>query len=110
MPIYEYRCDACGHKLEALQKISDAPLIDCPECSAADLRRLISKPSFRLKGSGWYETDFKSDKETKRNLVAAKDEPSKSKKDDKPAKSDAKSADSGPKSSDKKKDSGNAAA
>jgi putative FmdB family regulatory protein len=69
MPIYEYRCDACGHELDALQKLSDDPLRDCPECSAAALRRLMSAPSFRLKGSGWYETDFKSDKETKRNLA-----------------------------------------
>ena len=69
MPIYEYRCEACGHTLDALQKISDEPLRDCPECSAAALKRLISAPSFRLKGSGWYETDFKSDKERKRNLA-----------------------------------------
>ena len=69
MPIYEYRCDACGHELDALQKLSDDPLRDCPDCSAAALRRLMSAPSFRLKGSGWYETDFKSDKETKRNLA-----------------------------------------
>jgi putative FmdB family regulatory protein len=69
MPIYEYRCDACSHYLDALQKISDAPLTDCPECGKPVLKRLISAPSFRLKGSGWYETDFKSDKERKRNLV-----------------------------------------
>ena len=69
MPIYEYRCDACGHYLDALQKIADAPLRDCPSCEVAALRRLVSAPNFRLKGSGWYETDFKSDKETKRNLV-----------------------------------------
>jgi putative FmdB family regulatory protein len=69
MPIYEYRCGSCGHYLDALQKISDAPLTDCPECEEAALRRLISAPSFRLKGSGWYETDFKSDQERKRNLA-----------------------------------------
>ena len=69
MPIYEYRCDACGHCLDALQKIADAPLRDCPSCEISALRRLVSAPNFRLKGSGWYETDFKSDKETKRNLV-----------------------------------------
>ena len=69
MPIYEYRCDACGHYLDALQKIADDPLRDCPSCEASALRRLVSAPNFRLKGSGWYETDFKSDKETKRNLV-----------------------------------------
>ncbi len=69
MPIYEYRCGACGHYLDALQKVSDPPLVDCPDCSAASLKRLISAPSFRLKGSGWYETDFKSDKERRRNLA-----------------------------------------
>jgi putative FmdB family regulatory protein len=69
LPIYEYRCDSCGHELDALQKLSDAPLRDCPDCNAAALRRLISAPAFRLKGQGWYETDFKSDKETKRNLA-----------------------------------------
>lgn len=69
MPIYEYRCGACGYELDALQKLSDESLKDCPKCAAAALRRLVSAPSFRLKGDGWYETDFKSDKETKRNLV-----------------------------------------
>ncbi len=79
MPIYEYRCDACGHYLDALQKIADAPLRDCPSCGASALRRLVSAPNFRLKGSGWYETDFKSDKETRRNLVDHSDESSKAK-------------------------------
>jgi len=69
MPIYEYRCESCGHQLDALQKISDPPLTDCPECNKAALKRLISAPSFRLKGAGWYETDFKGDKERKRNLA-----------------------------------------
>jgi len=69
MPIYEYRCDSCGHEFDALQKLSDERLKDCPACEAAALRRLVSAPSFRLKGAGWYETDFKSDKETKRNLA-----------------------------------------
>jgi len=69
MPIYEYRCQSCGHELDALQKIADPPLTDCPECNEAALKRLVSAPSFRLKGSGWYETDFKSDKERKRNLA-----------------------------------------
>jgi putative FmdB family regulatory protein len=69
MPIYEYRCDSCGHELDALQKLSDERLKDCPACDASALRRLVSAPSFRLKGAGWYETDFKSDKETKRNLA-----------------------------------------
>ncbi|HEX5048079.1 MAG TPA: zinc ribbon domain-containing protein [Gammaproteobacteria bacterium] len=69
MPIYEYRCAACGHELEALQKVSDGPLRKCPDCGKQKLERLMSAPSFRLKGSGWYETDFKSDGEKKRNLV-----------------------------------------
>jgi putative FmdB family regulatory protein len=69
MPFYEYECEACGHHLEALQRISEAPLRKCPECGKSRLRRLISPPVFRLKGSGWYETDFKSDKEGKRNLA-----------------------------------------
>jgi putative FmdB family regulatory protein len=77
MPIYEYRCAACGHTLDALQKLSDAPLTRCPECEADSLKRLISAPAFRLKGGGWYETDFKSDKEKKRNLVESSSESSK---------------------------------
>jgi len=64
MPIYEYRCDACGHELEALQKMSDEPLRECPACQKAELQKLISAAGFRLKGSGWYETDFKGDKKT----------------------------------------------
>lgn len=73
MPIYEYRCEACGHTLDALQKVSDAPLTDCPSCAESRLKRLISAPSFRLKGGGWYETDFKSDKERRRNLAESGD-------------------------------------
>jgi putative FmdB family regulatory protein len=69
MPIYEYRCGSCGHLLDALQKLSDPPLEDCPECSEPKLKRLMSAPRFRLKGGGWYETDFKSDKEKRRNLA-----------------------------------------
>lgn len=61
MPIYEYRCDACAHELEAIQKMSDAPLVDCPECGQPALKKRISAAGFRLKGGGWYETDFKSD-------------------------------------------------
>ena len=67
MPIYEYECRACGHQFEALQKVSDAPLRKCPECGKPQLRKLMSAPSFRLKGGGWYETDFKSG--SKRNLA-----------------------------------------
>jgi putative FmdB family regulatory protein len=69
MPIYEYRCSACGHHLEALQKMSESPLRKCPECGKSQLKRLVSASQFRLKGSGWYETDFKNKGETKRNLV-----------------------------------------
>jgi putative FmdB family regulatory protein len=69
MPIYEYECQKCGHTLEALQRLADKPLRECPECGKHQLKRLVSAPLFRLAGSGWYETDFKSDKENKRNLV-----------------------------------------
>ncbi|MEO1203899.1 MAG: FmdB family zinc ribbon protein [Pseudomonadota bacterium] len=67
MPIYEYECGACGHTLDALQKISDSPFRKCPDCGRMKLKRLISAPKFRLKGEGWYETDFK--KENQRNLA-----------------------------------------
>jgi putative FmdB family regulatory protein len=92
MPFYEYQCDACGHHLEALQKISEAPLRKCPDCGKSKLRRLISPPVFRLKGSGWYETDFKSDKEGKRNLAGQveKDEVKTGTADKAEAKADAK--------------------
>lgn len=73
MPIYEYACNACEHPLDALQKMSDAPLVDCPECGKPDLKRLLSAPRFRLKGQGWYETDFKKDKQ--RNIAGDKDVP-----------------------------------
>ena len=71
MPFYEYQCGSCGHHLEAMQKFSDAPLRRCPSCGKPKLKKLMSAPVFRLKGSGWYETDFKSDKEGKRNLAGA---------------------------------------
>ena len=60
MPIYEYRCGACGHELEALQKLSESPLTDCPACGKARLAKLVSAAGFQLKGSGWYATDFKN--------------------------------------------------
>ena len=81
MPIYEYACKKCDHTLDALQKMSDAPLVDCPECGEPQLRRLISAPRFRLKGQGWYETDFKKDKQ--RNLLSSDGEPPKEKAADK---------------------------
>ncbi len=68
MPIYEYECKACGHRHEALQKVSDPLLTDCPECGKPTLIKLISAAGFRLSGSGWYETDFKTD--NKRNLTS----------------------------------------
>lgn len=67
MPIYEYECKACGHRLEKLQKISAAPLTDCPSCQTPELARLVSAAGFRLAGGGWYETDFKSG--SKKNLA-----------------------------------------
>lgn len=67
MPIYEYECKACGHRLEKLQKISASPLTDCPSCHTAELTRLVSAAGFRLAGGGWYETDFKSG--SKKNLA-----------------------------------------
>jgi putative FmdB family regulatory protein len=60
VPIYEYRCQACGAELEKLQKISDPVLVDCPECGRESLVKLVSASSFRLKGGGWYESDFKT--------------------------------------------------
>ena len=69
MPFYEYQCKNCGHDLEAMQKISDAPLRKCPHCGKSQLQRLMSAPVFRLKGGGWYETDFKGDQDNKRNLA-----------------------------------------
>ncbi len=60
MPIYEYRCTVCGHELETIQKMSDDPIVECPACGKPALQKLISAAGFRLKGSGWYETDFKA--------------------------------------------------
>ncbi len=67
MPIYEYACRGCEHEFETLQKISEPPLVECPECGEAELRKKISAARFRLKGGGWYETDFKSG--DKKNLA-----------------------------------------
>jgi putative FmdB family regulatory protein len=69
MPFYEYECSNCKFYVEALQKISDAPLKQCPSCKKQTLKKLVSAPNFRLKGGGWYETDFKSESEEKRNLA-----------------------------------------
>ncbi len=72
MPIYEYQCQACEHEFEIIQKMSDDPLLECPECHQPKLKKLVSAAGFRLKGSGWYESDFK-------NKPAAKAEKSENK-------------------------------
>ena len=96
MPFYEYECQACKFYTEVMQKITDAPLTKCPSCGKKSLKKLVSAPVFRLKGGGWYETDFKGDKENKRNLVGAdRDEPkaetkSETKTEAKDAKADSK--------------------
>jgi len=99
MPIYEYQCRSCGHKFEKLQKISDDPLVDCPHCEKPELKKLISAAAFRLKGGGWYETDFKSG--DKKNL--AKEDASKPAS--KSADSKSSSGDSGSSSSNSKNSS-----
>ena len=73
MPFYEYQCAACGHHHEELQKVSARPLRKCPACGRPSLKRLVSAPVFRLKGGGWYETDFKNDKEAQRNIAGDKE-------------------------------------
>ena len=87
MPFYEYQCSACGHHHEELQKVGDRALRKCPACGKGALRRLVSAPVFRLKGGGWYETDFKADKETMRNLAGEKEPAA-----DKPREAEAKPA------------------
>ena len=105
MPIYEYACASCDHHLEALQKISEDPLVFCPECGEESLRKKVSAAAFVLKGSGWYETDFKnSGKEKPKDAKAGDGQPaSKTSSDTKSgegASGDTKSSDS--KSSDSK--------
>lgn len=75
MPIYEYRCGACGHELEVMQKMSDKPLVECPSCGKPALSKLVSAAGFQLKGSGWYVTDFRDGKKAKQG-DKAKDEKS----------------------------------
>ncbi len=72
MPIYEYKCSKCEHQFEIIQRISDIPIEVCPECNQSSVNKLVSAPSFRLKGGGWYETDFKTG--SKKNIVDSKDE------------------------------------
>ncbi|GIX32206.1 MAG: regulatory protein, FmdB family [Lysobacterales bacterium] len=73
MPIYEYECIRCEHRFEELVRLSDPEPDACPSCGQTTVRRRVSAPSFRLAGSGWYETDFKSDRETKRNLAGERE-------------------------------------
>ena len=94
MPIYEYQCTECGYQAEVLQKISDDPLKDCPECGKPTMKKMVTAAAFRLKGGGWYETDFKSGK--KKNVHEAGDAPkSGSKSPDKAAKTTDKPAGAG---------------
>jgi putative FmdB family regulatory protein len=90
MPIYEYCCDACGYTLETLQKISEPPLTDCPECGKPALKKLVSAAAFRLKGGGWYETDFKTG--SKKNVAQADTGAKAEGKTDKADKTDKKAA------------------
>ncbi len=100
MPIYGYACKICDHALDALQKIADDPLVDCPECGKPGLKRQLSAPRFRLKGQGWYETDFK--KENQRNLAKGDSESVKSdSKTDKKDPKDSKKTESKPKATTK---------
>ena len=89
MPFYEYQCKNCGHELEAMQKVSESPLKKCPHCGKSQLQRLMSAPVFRLKGGGWYETDFKGDKDNQRNLADRPDDaPKETKETEAKAKTD----------------------
>jgi putative FmdB family regulatory protein len=98
MPFYEYQCKNCGHALEAMQKINDSPLKRCPHCGKSQLQRLMSAPVFRLKGGGWYETDFKGDQDNKKNLA---DRPeAETVKDDKKPATDTKATDATAKGAD----------
>ena len=75
MPIYAFECATCGHSFDRLQRLSDADPSECPACGASSVRRQLTAPSFRLSGSGWYETDFKKDGDKKRNLADKGDAP-----------------------------------
>jgi len=95
MPIYEYVCNECGHQLEALQKMNDAPLLECPACEKKALKKKISAPGFRLSGSGWYETDFKSNNQKNLSKGDSTEKDSSSKADKPAAKESTKSASKG---------------
>ena len=103
MPIYEYKCDLCGHTMEKLQKISDEPIKTCPECGGEGLRKLVSAAAFKLKGTGWYETDFKDKKpksDGKTNTPAKKKEDKPATSTEKPAKTEKKTSTASNSSSD----------
>ncbi len=72
MPIYEYRCQSCGHEFESMQKMSEPRLTDCPECGKAELKKMVSAAGFKLKGTGWYETDFKNSGKAGKKETSAK--------------------------------------
>ena len=102
MPIYEFECPACSERFDRLQKLSDPDPDTCPNCGATGVRRRLTAPSFRLAGSGWYETDFKKDGDRKRNL-ADKSEPAKAEaKTDAAPKSDSAKTTDGSAKKDKK--------
>ena len=110
VPIYEYACRSCEHRFETIQRASEEPLRDCPECGDATLKKLLSAPVFRLKGGGWYETDFKSG--DKRNVAdgADSDRPDKSNGEDKGKEKPNSDTDGAkaPKASEAKSETGNA--
>ena len=107
MPFYEYSCGSCGHELEALQRLSAEPLVDCPACGAAALRKKVSAAAFRLKGTGWYETDFKDSGKPKTEGDDKTDGNKDSKAD---SKQEAATDDSSAKSSDSATDGGKSTA
>ena len=110
MPIYEYLCQQCDHHLEALQKLSDEQLVFCPECGEAALRKQVSAAAFRLKGTGWYETDFKNAGKEKDKPKNAKDDAGKSEPSAKDSKDSASAKPSSSKSSDTSSSSGKSGA
>jgi putative FmdB family regulatory protein len=92
MPVYEFECGSCGHRFDELMRLSDPDPTHCPACHAETVRRRLSAPQFRLSGGGWYETDFKGDKDKKRNLAGEGAPP---KEGGEAAKSDATKGDTG---------------
>lgn len=94
MPIYQYKCSECDHQLEALQKMSDAKLVDCPECAAPSLRKQVTSARFKLKGTGWYETDFKNSGKKPQPATSDKSSATEASSADKGSSLETKSADS----------------